>query len=186
MTGKANKWLKILAQAKKDKLTVTEIAELKDKYECKKILYPKVFDKDSGEPQRDIIYGSLIQHLLFNYDNAVKTGKDYVILVEGVFDCMRLFVWGFNAVALCGTKLSAHNRSLLLKQFEKIYIALDNDIGKSKNAGQLSAQAIKDSLKNDIDIYNIVLPPNKDPDECTREEFAQYLADSVSNDTLIF
>jgi hypothetical protein len=186
MTGKANTWLKILSQAKKDKLTVTEIAELKSKYECKKILYPPVFDKVNGVLQGNIIYGSPIQHLLFNYDNAVQTGKDYVILVEGVFDCMRLFAWGFNAVALCGTKLSAHNRSLLLKQFDRIYIALDNDIGKAKNAGQESAQAIKDSLYNRVDVYNIVLPPNKDPDECTREEFAQYFADSDNSDANLF
>jgi len=186
MTGKANRWLKLLKQAKKDRLTITEIAELKIKYECKKILYPPVIDKDSEIVHKDnIIYGTHVKFLLFNFDNAVGTNKDYVILVEGVFDCMRLFSWGFNAVALCGTKLSSYNRSLLLRHFDKIFVALDNDADKTKNAGQVAAQSIIDSLKAEVDVYNIVLPSNKDPDECTLEQFTHCFNESM-NEKIIF
>jgi DNA primase len=179
MSGKANKWLKLLRQAKKDKLTVTELADLKVKYECKKILYPSVLDENE-ENFKNIMHGTSIKTLLFNFDNA-KKNSDYVILVEGVFDCMRLFTWGFNSVALCGTKLSDKNKSKILANFDKVYLALDNDTKNDKNAGQNAAQTIMKDLSKNIDVYNIVLPPNKDPDECSFEEFKQYF-DEVTND----
>jgi DNA primase len=178
MTGKANKWLKLLKQAKKDKLTVTELADLKVKYECKKILYPPVLDENE-EIIKHIMYGSSIRTLLFNFDNA-KKNSDYVILVEGVFDCMRLFSWGFNCVALCGTKLSERNKALILANFDKVYLALDNDAKNEKNAGQQATQVIMNNLNRNVDVCNIVLPPNKDPDECSYEEF-KLLFDEVTN-----
>lgn len=178
MSGKANKWLKLLKQAKKDKLTVTELADLKIKYECKKILYPPVLDEN--EKDLNIIYGTSIKSLLFNFDNA-KKNSDYVILVEGVFDCMRLFMWGFNSVALCGTKLSERNKARILSSFDKVYLALDNDVKDDKNAGQNAAHAIMNDLSVNIDVYNIVLPPNKDPDECSHEEFQVYFDNATNN-----
>jgi len=184
MTGKANKWLRILSQAKKDRLTVSEISDLKEKYECKKILYPPVID-DLQEKHENIIYGSAIKYLLFNFDNARKN-KDYVILVEGVFDCMRLHLWGFNCVALCGTKLSNNNRELLLKTFDTIYIALDNDVkNDKKNAGQESSEKIIEQLIDKVQIYNILLPPNKDPDECTFDEFKILFENSSKNNDIL-
>lgn len=182
MSGKANKWLKLLKQAKKDKLTVTELADLKIKYECKKILYPPVLDEN--EKDLNIIYGTSIKSLLFNFDNA-KKNSDYVILVEGVFDCMRLFMWGFNSVALCGTKLSERNKARILSSFDKVYLALDNDVKDDKNAGQNAAHAIMNDLSVNIDVYNIVLPPNKDPDECSHEEFQAYFDNATNNYDLL-
>jgi DNA primase len=182
MSGKANKWLKLLKQAKKDKLTVTELADLKIKYECKKILYPPVLDEN--EEIKNIIYGSSIKTLLFNFDNA-KKNSDYVILVEGVFDCMRLFVWKFNSVALCGTKLSEQNKALILATFDQVYLALDNDDKNDKNAGQEAARMIISNLSRNVDVCNIVLPPNKDPDECSHEEFKQYFDNAINNIDLL-
>lgn len=171
MSGRANKWLKLLKQAKKDKLTATELAELRDKYECKKIIYPPVLEK--GTEPLNIIYGTPIQYLLFNIDNAVKR-HDYVVLVEGVFDAMILHIWGYNTVALLGTKLSSFNRDILLSNFDRVYVCLDNDVKENKsNPGQESAKKIIEHLKDNIECYNIILPPNKDPDECSKDEFKQ-------------
>lgn len=171
MSGRANKWLKLLKQAKKDKLTVTELAELREKYECKKIIYPPILNKD--DEKRNIIYGSPIQYLLFNADNAVKC-HDYVILVEGVFDAMMLHIWRYNVVALLGTKLSSCNRDILLSNFDRVYVCLDNDVKENKsNPGQESAIKIIEHLKNNVECYNTILPPNRDPDECNRDEFKQ-------------
>lgn len=173
MSGRSEKWLKLLKQAKRDRLTITEVAELRDKYECKKIIYPPLLDKfEENERSKRIIYGTEIKNLLFNFDNAIKRTKDYVILVEGVFDAMRLHMWGFNVVALLGTKLSKHNRNLLLSNFDTIYVCLDNDLkDDNKNPGQDAAQLLVEILEDNIDVYNIVLPPGKDPDECTKDEF---------------
>jgi len=171
MSGRANKWLSTLAQAKKDKLTVTELAELREKYECKKILYPPILDK-YDETKKNIIYATAIKYLLFNLDMALERTKDYVIIVEGVFDAMRLFIWGYNAVALLGTKLSKYNRSMLLANFDRLYIALDNDIkDNGDNPGQEAAAKIIESIQGEIEVFNILLPPGKDPDDCTKDEF---------------
>lgn len=177
MSGRSEIWLKMLKTARKDRLTVTEVAELQNKYECKKIIYPPVFDKFNPEHEfSSIIFGSAIKHLMFNFDNAIASGKDYVILVEGAFDAMRLFTWGFNAVAILGTKLSTYNRSRLLSNFDVIYVCLDNDVKDDKsNPGQDAAKSIVESLEGDIDVFNIVLPPGKDPDECEKDEFEHCL-----------
>jgi hypothetical protein len=178
MTGKSELWLKMLTQAKKDRLTITELAELRDRYECKKIIYPPILDKFE-ESRSNIIYGSSIKYLMFNIDRALAN-RDYVILVEGAFDAMRLHMWGFNAVAILGTKLSSHNRTTLLSNFDRVYIALDNDIKENNsNPGQEAAVKIIDSLKNDVEAFNVILPPGKDPDECTREEFSQLLGQAA-------
>jgi hypothetical protein len=179
MSGQSEKWLKLLKKAKKDKLTVIELAELRSKYECKKIIYPPLKNEEIYG-QMNIIYGTSIKYLLFNLDNAIKRTTDYVILVEGVFDAMRLFTLGYNAIAILGTKLSKYNKAILLSKFDKIYVALDNDVSTNKkNAGQLAAQKIIESLISHIDCFNIVLPPNKDPDECSEEEFKQCFDDAA-------
>lgn len=173
MSGQSEKWTKLLKKAKRDKLTVIELAELRSKYECKKIIYPPLKNEEIYG-QLDIIYGTSIKYLLFNLDNAIKRTTDYVILVEGVFDAMRLFTLGYNAIALLGTKLSKYNRTILLSKFDKIYVALDNDVSLiKKNAGQIATQKIIEDLKNYVECFSIVLPPNKDPDECSEEELKQ-------------
>ena len=180
MSGRADRWLRLLSRAKKDRLTVTEIAELVEKYECKKMLYPPVFE-ESSSTFKNIIYGTHIKYLMFNIDRALKN-KDYVILVEGVFDAMRLYMWGFNVVALLGTKLSIFNRKTLLSNFDKIYVSLDNDIKENKsNPGQDAAAKIIDSFGSEVDIYNIVLPPGVDPDECSREQFNLLMKEAEIN-----
>lgn len=178
MTEKSALWLKMLVQAKKDRLTVTELAELRERYECKKIIYPPILDK-FDERRGNIIYGSSIKYLMFNIDRAL-TNRDYVILVEGAFDAMRLHMWGFNAVAILGTKLSSHNRTTLLSNFDRVYVALDNDIKENgSNPGQEAAVKIIESLKSEVEAFNVFLPPGKDPDECTREEFSQLLGQAT-------
>lgn len=175
MTGRSEKWLKMLKRAKDDRLTVTELAELRSKYECKKVIYPPILDKFDSETKFKIMYGTAIKYLMFNYDNAIKN-PDYVILVEGAFDAMRLHMWGYNVVALLGTKLSTYNKSLLLSNFDKIYICLDNDLKENKkNPGQEAALKLVELLEDDIDVMNIILPAGKDPDECSLNEFQECL-----------
>jgi DNA primase len=180
MSGRSALWLRMLKQAKKDNLTVTELAELREEYECKKIIYPPILEK-KDDTKFNIIYGTAIRYLLFNFEHAVKN-KDYVILVEGVFDAMALHMWGFNAVALLGTKLSNLNRARLLSNFDIIYVALDNDVNdKGANPGQEAAEAIIKSFNGEVEAFNVILPPNKDPDECTKNEFCQLLKQSRIN-----
>lgn len=176
-SGKSKKWERLLKRAKKDKLTVTEIDELREKYECKKILYPPVI---VDEPLKNIQYGSSIGALIFNIDQAISWSKEYVILVEGVFDAMYLFSHGFNAVAILGTSLTKYKRHKLLANFNKVYICLDNDLKDDKtNPGQEAAAKIVQEIKSKIETFVITIPPGKDPDECSVSEFESCFDESI-------
>lgn len=139
----------------------------------------------SEKPKR-YNHGAKIGRIFFNWDEAVLY-PDYVILVEGIFDCLRVLSWGYNCVALLGCSLSIKKTSLLLKHFEKIYIVLDNDCKKKydangneiiMNPGQLAAEKLANKLKNEVSVYNCLLPPDTDPDECDEKTFKQVLKDA--------
>lgn len=93
--------------------------------------------------------------------------KDGVYIVEGPGDLLQLYRLGiYNAVAVCGTALTAHHLSLLKSLGCKtIYLNFDWD-----SAGQMATQRV---LENVLKLVpgisaNIVLQPEgdaKDPDE---------------------
>jgi len=123
--------------------------------------------------------GAKIGKIFFNWDDAIKN-PEYVIVVEGIFDCLAVQKFGYNTIALLGSHLSIKKEVLLLKHFKKIIIVLDNDCKKKydangdeiiTNPGQMAAHKLVDRLRNDIDVFNAILPEGKDPDECTLQEF---------------
>lgn len=136
-----------------------------------------------SEKSKRYNYGAKIGKIFFNWDEAILY-PDYVIIVEGIFDCLKVLSFGYNCVALLGISLSIKKTSLLLKHFKKIYIVLDNDC-KVKydsegneiimNPGQLAAEKLINKLKDDFYVYNCLLPPDTDPDECDEETFASVL-----------
>jgi len=166
MLGRSKKWDEIKKKAIEKRKSKEEMSKLEEKYGCKKILYP---------------YGSPISNIFFNWDNSF--GNDYVILVEGIFDAIRVSNFGYNVVALLSCHLNEYRRDLLIKNFDKFFIALDNDDkvdskGRKFNPGQDSAIKIKNEYLQECDVYNIVLPIGKDPDDCTEEEFRQCFQES--------
>lgn len=169
MLGRADRWHKIQKNAVEKNLTQSEYTDLQKKFECKKIIYPSTSDFGSS-----MIQGSPVGFVVFNLDNVLQQGRDldYVIITEGPFDAMKLFMWGFNSVAILGLKLSQYKKMKILENFSKVYVCLDNDKkDDGSNPGQDSALKIVESICDNVQVHNIVLPPGKDPDECTLEEF---------------
>ena len=141
---------------------------------------------DQSEKIKKYNSGAKIGKIFFNWDEAVKYPK-YVIVVEGIIDCIKICSWGYNCIALLGIHLSVKKRSLLLKNFESIFIALDNDYKEKynpkgeliiSNPGQAAAVKLISHLKEEVKIYNVVLPTGKDPDECLQQEFENSLRKS--------
>lgn len=132
----------------------------------------------TGEREKSKVYNKdiAISNLFFNWDNAHKN-SEYVILTEGIIDCLWVHSYSFNCMALLGINLSEKKRTMLIDIFSRVYICLDNDKkchnGKPFNPGQKAAHKIGEELKKEIayGVYNILLPGNRDPDECTKEEF---------------
>ncbi len=74
----------------------------------------------------------IIEHknILFNFDNCKN---NYIIVVEGIFDCFRL---GDNCCATFGISYTKQQLNLL-SNYENIYILFDNEIDAQKQAEKL-------------------------------------------------
>jgi len=169
MLGRADKWNEVKNYIRENKASLSdkEVQDLVTKFSFKKILYP---------------FNSPTMYVSFNWDEAIKH-REYVILVEGIFDAIRLIDYGYNVIALLSCHLSDYKANLLAKHFDTIYVCLDNDDkvnfqGKKVNPGQEAAEKIIKENREDLTIYNIVLPANRDPDECSKEEFEECFQES--------
>ena len=92
---------------------------------------------------------------LYNLD----TSYDYVIVVEGYSDVMRLYQFGYNAVALLGADISDWQAEQIRK-FQHVYLATDND-----NPGRRAIEKLYFALKDHTDVM-LIPYPTKDPGEC--------------------
>ena len=74
--------------------------------------------------------------MLFHYDQARAAAGDQVIVVEGFFDCMRVYQAGFvNVVALMGARLSAAQKVLLAARFTRALLLLDGARHRARGHG---------------------------------------------------
>lgn len=164
MSGKAEVWSKVKKIIKEKNLSKVDKQKIIDKYMYKKILYP---------------FGTPMSKLFFNWDEAIKNKKE-VFICEGIFDALRIMSFGYNVVALLTCHLNSYKAKQLVQNFERIYVTLDNDNkidvnGKLVNPGQDAAQKIMKDFLTDVQVFNLVLPEGKDPDECNKEEFDRSL-----------
>ncbi len=66
--------------------------------------------------------------ILFNYHNAVKTRKKYIIIVEGYMDVIKMHDVGFeNCIAPLGTAFTTYHAEILCKTGKMPIFAFDND-----------------------------------------------------------
>lgn len=85
---------------------------------------------------------------------------NYVVLVEGQSDVLRLYQFGYNATALMGSHISDAQVKMLSK-FDKVYLALDNDI-----PGRRAIEEVYALLKDHVNI-RLVPYTTSDPCDCT-------------------
>ncbi len=127
--------------------------------------------------------------ILFGLNKAKNAivQKESVIIVEGYFDCLRLWQRGFlNAVATMGTALSSDHCLILKKYAKKIFLCFDGD-----SAGQSAAlAAIKTLLPFGLDIQLIFLEEGEDPDTFAlkggKEAFEKKLLESINFFNFLF
>lgn len=97
-------------------------------------------------------------------------GLDYITensfyVTESIINCLTLWSWGYQAVALFGTGSASQLEELKNVSQRKIILALDGDV-----AGRNGTQRIKKALQNKIVTY-LNLPDGKDVNDLTKEEF---------------
>ncbi|OSS43160.1 DNA primase [Desulfurella amilsii] len=98
----------------------------------------------------------LKQRLLYGFDKAKTYTKDYLIVCEGYFDCIRLYQEGLQCTsATMGTNLSDYHIRLIKRYTDKIYFNFDSDeaginamLKNTKVLGQLDAYVVEFSLND--------------------------------------
>lgn len=106
------------------------------------------------------------KNLIYNYDN-IRKGQNLVIVVEGVFDAIKV---GLNrAVALFGTEITQTQLNLLAGlEAKRLIIMFDADTHITTT--NIKAKKLSDYLSAFTKTFVIKLPDNKDPGDLSRDE----------------
>jgi len=99
---------------------------------------------------------------LYFLNAARRSGKNFVVLVEGYMDVIALAKNGYtNAVATLGTALTTSQAKLIASEFKEVVICYDSDAAGRK----ATTRAIGILREHDISISVLNLKDKKDPDE---------------------
>ncbi len=125
---------------------------------------------DGSEPRYRFPPGFAKSQVLFNLHRATATGQSTVIVVEGFFDCLKVYQAGFRSVvALMGSALYEHQCWLLRQRFGQLVLMLDGDA-----AGRRASAAISAKLSAECSIGIVQIAENTQPDQLS-EQFLQEL-----------
>jgi len=111
----------------------------------------------TASPQEEKMFH---KHLLYNYDFCKE---DFIVLVEGVFDALRL---GDSACATFGTQFMAE-QLLLVKPFKRVFMLYDNEFTAQEKAKK-AANMVGGLIDGEVMVVN--LGGSKDPDDLSDDD----------------
>ena len=118
--------------------------------------------------------------LLFGLNRASRAifMKSFAVMVEGYMDVIALVSAGIeNVVASLGTAFTEEQARLLLKYTRKVIFCYDSD-----EAGQRATmRALPIAEKVGLEVFVIVIPDGKDPDEFVRKHGNEKFFDLIKN-----
>jgi len=113
--------------------------------------------------------------VVFNLHRAKCFEKRRVVVVEGFFDCMKVYQAGFpNVVALMGSELYERQEELLTNHFDRVVLLLDGD-----EAGRAAVSEITSQLARNCFVRVVELPDGIQPDMMSSEEIRRILGGIV-------
>lgn len=122
-----------------------------------------------------------VQGKFFHYPRGVEKsvyglyelpkGVRSVLVCESCFNALTAIKYGYPAVALLGTGTAYEINQLKRSGISEFVLCLDGD-----DAGQRGAQKLKKALSSVAIVWNIQMPPDKDVNDCTKEEFDRFYA----------
>jgi len=125
---------------------------------------------DESLPKYKLPRGFPKSAVLFNLHRVQNSTT--VIVVEGFFDCMKVWQAGFeNVVALMGCSLSDKQSMLLVNRFQFAILMLDAD-----PTGQRATANILQQLTPQMYVRVVTLPQGKQPDQLSDDEIQSYLS----------
>jgi DNA primase len=99
------------------------------------------FQKRKDFPERITVNSVDFRKEVYLYNQDHTKDEDYIIVVEGYSDCMRLTQLGFNCVAVLGADISSWQAEKI-SEYKTVYSAFDND-GAGLRATELLYHQIK-------------------------------------------
>ena len=117
--------------------------------------------------------GGMNDRMIYNYDRMNKHEGASIVVVEGIFDCLRLQTYGYHTVALLGSFLSK-NQAILLNQmkFENIIFMLDGDVEEKLYWKQLRNFCYIEGKKV---LFAPIREKELDPDKLSKQEVREIL-----------
>ena len=125
---------------------------------------------DDSEPRYKLPAGFHKSQVLFNLHRVTA---HEVILVEGFYDCMK--VWQSLhpfVVALMGSSLSEYQEEVLLRQFKRVTLLMDGDA-----AGRQASEEIAKRLVRKLHVRIVDLPDGQQPDQLDEEGIRRALGE---------
>lgn len=99
-----------------------------------------------------------------------------VVLVEGFFDCMKVWQAGYTCIALMGSSMSSVQEDMIAEQFAEVVVMLDGD-----EAGRKGTQEITDRLQRRVfRVMAVNLSDGVQPDQLPEGELEAFLGAVVS------
>jgi len=156
-------------------------------YQEKKVYFTSFFeDQEKYTFYKDIESGRYMNAIgskfIFNF-NALFSDLPYIILVEGVFDCLRLHTLGIPAIALLGKDFGRNSLRAFTQYAEKnkhVWIMLDSDIRHREDL------KLRQKLRMNLPTTRIGVLQIKegDPDEVFRDgTAAKHLQSCLESET---
>ena len=132
---------------------------------------------DATEPRYRFPPGFAKSEAVFNLHRALAVGDKSVVLVEGFFDCVRLWQAGVHSVvALMGSALYEPQRRALLQHFHHVILMLDGDA-----AGRRATHDIAARLRAHCSLQVVRLAEGGQPDRMSADEIRNTLASRTVN-----
>jgi DNA primase len=110
----------------------------------------------------------VMKYGLFGYENAKRLRKDYVVLVEGPRDALRLIEYKIPAIAILGSNNFSDDKALMLSSLNinTAYCLPDND-----DAGKHMRTLVRKHMSKYVKTVAIKLPPEcGDPEEMDSDD----------------
>ena len=130
-----------------------------------------------NSPESPVYNKSNVLYGFHRAKDAIRK-EGFAILMEGYMDCLQAYQAGVRqAVACCGTSLTAAHARLLRRYTEKVVVNFDSD-----DAGMRAARRSIDLLlEESFDVRVLVLPDGQDPDDFIRSQGGERYRELVSN-----
>ncbi len=128
---------------------------------------------DGTEPRYKFPVG--LRKSLELWNLAAVTGMS-AVLVEGFFDCMKVWQAGYVSIALMGSAMSEAQENMIAEQFAEVVVMLDGD-----EAGRKATEEIIERLQRRVfRVMAVNLPPDVQPDQLSEGELEVLLGAVVS------